>query len=190
MAKLESIIILVDVVSNSSSSSLLQPLSLQVDADISAARRVSADTTSTEIMSTTRNSYENPMDSYYGWMPCNAKLLARSSKEPMPPSGDMQPLELSFWKQKLVEQFCSKRTHLVGSHPIKQKLEDGLRQSILEALATLFPNKWISLNFVRIGHAKLAEQNPVTIWVVVEKSEVPVAEALRVVDKIDIHCKT
>ena len=84
----------------------------------------------------------------------------------------------------------TKTVFVVTHHPLREKLDAGLRDTIIGILATMNPHKWISVDYLRIGYEKgVAQNNPVVTLITVDKDQVPLAEAQRVVDAIAEECK-
>lgn len=50
------------------------------------------------------------------------------------------------------------------------------------------PQKWISVNYLRLGYEEDDSKNPVVIWITVEKDQVDPVEAQRVSDLIHREC--
>jgi hypothetical protein len=121
-------------------------------------------------------------DDYYYGIGRLLKLLARSNPEPW-----QIPLVPGYWGGPSPD---TKTIFVVTHHPLRQKLDAGLRDTILGILATMKPRKWISVDYLRIGYDKnVAQNNPVVALITVEKDQVPLAEAQRVVDAIAEECK-
>ena len=121
-------------------------------------------------------------DDYYYGIGRRLKLLARSNPEPW-----QIPLVPGYWGGPSPD---TKTIFVVTHHPLRQKLDAGLRDTILGILATINPRKWISVDYLRIGYDKnTVQNNPVVALITVEKDQVPLAEAQRVVDAIAEECK-
>lgn len=120
-------------------------------------------------------------EGYYYGLPGCPKLLARSNPQPwMAPSFEVTANSSPRTKTVFV----------VTHHSLREKLDAGLRDTILGILATMNPRKWISVDYLRIGYEKgVAQNNPVVTLITVDKDEVPLAEAQRVVDAIAEECK-
>jgi hypothetical protein len=106
------------------------------------------------------------------------RLLARSSNIPwtMPFSGD------HAWPS------THKRSFIVRNHPLKAKLDAGIRREIDNILASMRPDRWISVDYLRLGYEVEEEGNPAVVLLSVEVGEVGKDEAKRVVDEIDGEC--
>jgi hypothetical protein len=60
----------------------------------------------------------------------------------------------------------------VRGHPLGNILAHGLREKILDILATMNPCEWFAVDYVRIGYDKAAEQNnPVVVLVTVQEGK-------------------
>jgi hypothetical protein len=124
---------------------------------------------------------------YYAGFPGNPKLLARSSRatwtQPtgsyntltFPPPGPARKLSFVITGH--------------SAHSLSQKLDNGLRDSILAILDTMSPKKWISVDYLRIGYDEEAVNNPVVVLITVEKDIVSPTEAQRIVDEIHRECE-
>jgi len=124
---------------------------------------------------------------YYVDFPGQPKLLARSSNEPwVRPLVKIAPGPATPFSH----QYARKEVHPMATlgHPLRQKLDGGLRTSIHEILSTMRPAESISVDFVRIGYEEVVRDNPVIIWVTVEKDKVGHTEAKRIADAIKLEC--
>ena len=118
---------------------------------------------------------------YYTDLRGRPKLIARSSNEPwMRPLAS--PSSYSPWNG-----YAEKHVFTVGIHPLRRKLEAGLRDSIRRILSIL-GGKCISVDYVRIGYEKLDKDNPVVILITVEKDQITYDEGKRVVDEVKAQC--
>ena len=123
------------------------------------------------------------IEDYYSGLPGRPKLLARSNPEPW-----VRPRSLA-WEAR--EGGDPKAVFVVTHHPLREKLDQGLRAKILDVLATMTPCKWISVDYVRMGYDKDVERNnPVIALVTVEEDQLSKVEAKRVVDAIAEECRT
>ena len=123
---------------------------------------------------------------YYVDLRGRPKLVARSSNQPwIRPwvEADHDGLASPF-----SHEYAKKQVFTVGKHPLRQKLEGGLRDSVLQVLSTLKPKKWISVDYLRIGYEPVEADNPVVILITVEKDQIEYDEAKRVVDEIKTEC--
>ena len=122
---------------------------------------------------------------YYAGLPGRPKLLARSSNEPwVRPLVKIAPGPATPFSH----QYARKEVHPTLGHPLREKLDGGLRTSIHEILSTMRPAETISVDFVRIGYEEVVRDNPVIIWVTVEKDKVGHTEAKRIADAIKLEC--
>jgi hypothetical protein len=124
--------------------------------------------------------YEN----YYYGLRGTPTLLARSNKSPW-----VRPEELLDDGYHSGLDWVRKEAYVITRHPIRQKLDSGLRDNIRRVLATMSPCKWISVDYLRIGYDKVEQNNPVVILVTVEEHQVPRAEAQRIVDCLADECR-
>jgi hypothetical protein len=118
---------------------------------------------------------------YYSGPLHNAKLLARSSTEP--------------WEAPMISGPCGgpapKGVYVVeGCHPLKQKLQGGLRENIRGVLATMNPCVWSTVDYLRLGYDEEVEKNnPVVAFITVDKDRLSHVEAQRIVDTISAEFK-
>ena len=122
---------------------------------------------------------------YYVNFPGSPKLVARSSNEPW--VRPWVPVEDDGVATPFSRERAIKWVSTVGIHPLRRKLEAGLRDSVLQILSALKP-KWISVDYVRIGYEKVDKDNPVVILITVEKDQIAYDEGKRVVDEIKAEC--
>jgi hypothetical protein len=125
---------------------------------------------------------------YYVDLRGRPKLVARSSNEPWIRPLVKVVMDRDSPATPFSHEHAEKQVFTVGKHPLRQKLEAGLRDSVLQVLSTLKPNKWISVDYLRIGYEKVAEDNPVVILITVEKDQIAYGEAKRVVDEVKTEC--
>lgn len=121
-----------------------------------------------------------PFEHYYTGALCNAKLVARSSTAP--------------WKAEWAGGTWSgpvgKNVGVVEpSHPLCQRLDEGLNDNILGVLATMRPCAWISVHYVRLGYDEAEENNPVVVLIAVEQNRVSSTEGQRIVDTVSEECR-
>lgn len=123
------------------------------------------------------------MSNYYGGLPGNPNLLARSSSEPWAlPRLHFQP-SLGTWRH------AEKVISTVGVHPLKQKLRQGLRTSIHRVLATMKNSiNWISVDYVRLGYKHLPGKSKVVILITVEWGQVTETDAQILVRDVIKEC--
>jgi hypothetical protein len=117
---------------------------------------------------------------YYAGLLGNPRLLARSSRTAWirPKISDEDGVRDAY-----------KVVSVVKNHPLAAKLQSGLRNRILAVMSTMTPRVWISIDYVRIGYDEENESNnPVVIFITVEKNNLPSTEAQRVVDEIYREC--
>jgi hypothetical protein len=128
------------------------------------------------------------IDFYYAGVPGNPRLIARSDTSPWRrPFYRTVPSynhSLSIDEQHLGQ----KKWFIIKEHPIKEKLESGLRQAILNVLTMSVRAHWISLDFLRLGYSDKDTENPVVIWITVEEDKVSIEDAQRVVNLIYQRC--
>jgi hypothetical protein len=108
------------------------------------------------------------------------RLLARSSRAAWmrPTSSDENGVRDAY-----------KVVSVVKGHPLADKLQSGLRNRIRAIMSTMTPKVWISIGYVRVGYGGENENNnPVVIFITVEKDNLPSVEAQRVVDEIYGEC--
>ena len=110
-------------------------------------------------------------------------LLARSSNEPW-----VWPKVSPDPDSRFTRTHAEKRYGVVRNHPLRKKLDDGLRTSIHKVLSTMTPREWISVDYIRMGYEANFQDNPVVIWVTVEEGQVGYTEAKRVADEIKVEC--
>jgi len=116
----------------------------------------------------------------YGWR-SYPKLVARSSRAPW----TYPKIQDYGWGSQDFKTMCS-----VMHHPLRNKLDQGLRGKILEVLATMSPCKWFAVDYVRIGYDKDVQQNnPVVILITVEEGQVSRTEGQKVVDALSKECR-
>jgi hypothetical protein len=150
--------------SNQSTLTPLTPISLAADLPMAAIAEAS--------------SFEN----YYWGFPGNPKLLARSNLELWirPPDQSIDGFVSPAKKFAFIVAY---------HHPLREKLQQGLRDKIRGILATMTPCKWISVDYLRIGYnGDEEQQNPVVVLVTVEEGQVLVAEAQRIVNALASEC--
>lgn len=122
---------------------------------------------------------------YYYWgLRGNPRLLARSSSQPWTiPRTEEIGFDGNFEKIRKV-------ISVVSHHPIRAKLDQGLRQNIRQVLASMKPCRWISVDYVRLGYDHEVEiNNPVVVWVTIEENQVTLVEAQRIVDVMAQECR-
>jgi hypothetical protein len=124
---------------------------------------------------------------YYGLTPNYQRptLLARSSGVQWPPPFTPEPRDT--WTGLYEKKRCSVIT--ASSHPLSQKLREGLRGRIEEALMSMRPVCWISVDYVRLGYEVEDEKNTVTVVVTVERGILEVQEAERIVAELKEECE-
>jgi hypothetical protein len=139
------------------------------------------ETTVPDILKEEMAEHTADFEGYYYGLPGQPKLLARSNPEPwIAPSfevtaGHSPPTKALF---------------VVTHHPLREKLDAGLRDKIRSVLATMSPCRWISVDYLRIGYDRnVAQNNPVVVVITVEKDQVPPAEAQRIVNDIAEECR-
>jgi hypothetical protein len=147
--------------------------------------RPSAEEAKQDEMATQPDDSSRFQDYYFG-LPGNPRLLARSSTAPWEiPIIDIP--EHGEWGHQIP---ASKLAFVVTRHPLREKLDSGLRDNIRNVLATMSPCRWISVDYLRIGYDDNVEQNnPVVVLVTVEEGQVPRAEAQRIVDALAQDCR-
>lgn len=125
----------------------------------------------------------NSFEYYYWGLRGNPRLLARSSSQPWTlPRTEEIGFDGNFEKIRKV-------ISVVSRHPIRAKLDQGLRQNIRQVLASMEPCRWISVDYVRLGYDHEVEMNnPVVVWVTVEENQVTLVEAQRIVDAMAQEC--
>jgi hypothetical protein len=123
-------------------------------------------------------------DNYYWGLRGNPRLLGRSSTEAwtLPMVED-----LDFNGERKADR---KVVLVIGPHPLREKLRHGLRDKVLQVLATMDPCRWISVDYIRLGYDKIVPtNNPVMVWVTVEENTVREVEAQRIVDALTQECR-
>ncbi|RDL32035.1 uncharacterized protein BP5553_09437 [Venustampulla echinocandica] len=129
---------------------------------------------------------ENPdFTYYYLGLPGNPKLLARSSTIPW----EGIPIVDTPGGHEGPRGQAAKLAFVITHHPLRGKLDNGLRDNIRHVLATMQPCRWISVDYLRIGYNEVEQNNPVVILVTAEEDQVPRAEAERVVGAISSECR-
>jgi hypothetical protein len=124
---------------------------------------------------------------YYMGLRGRPKLVARSSNSPwIRPS--VMDKDRDLPTSPLIVEYVDKQVFTVGKHPLRQKLEVGLRDSIRQVLSTLEPKRMISVDYVRLGYEQVEGDNPVVILITVEKDQIPYGEGKRVVDEVKTEC--
>jgi len=119
----------------------------------------------------------NSLEYYYGCIPGCPKLLARS---------DTSPWEPPLYND--IDGSGGQKWGSVGKHPIKEKLEGGLRQALLDILTSHICQYWISLDFLRFGFSDTNSQNPVVVWITVQKDKVDIEKAQHIVNLLHQCC--
>lgn len=125
---------------------------------------------------------EQDFQNYYSGLPGNPKLLARSSRNVWTRPSIPDPYGTES------RESASKLHFVVTNHPLKSKLEDGLRGSIRKVLRSMNPVTWIAVDYVRLGYEEEAVNNPVVILVTAEKDETTPLEAQKTVDLVYLEC--
>lgn len=123
---------------------------------------------------------------YYGLTPNYPRptLLARSDGVQWPPPFTPEPRDT--WTGLYEKKRCS--VIAASSHPIAQKLREGLRGRIEEVLMGMRPLCWISVDYLRLGYEVEEEKNTVTVVVTVEEGMLEVGEAERIVAELKGEC--
>lgn len=124
--------------------------------------------------------YYGLVDVYY-----TPKLLARSN-----PASWAIPKVLDPCGYEGIYCRDKKTVFVVTHHPLRDKLDQGLRDKILSVLSTMSPPRWISVDYLRLGYDKeVPKNNPVVVLITVEEDQVSRPEAQRIVDTLFEECK-
>lgn len=122
---------------------------------------------------------------YYHGLYENPKLLTRSNPAPWTIS---HITESSGYQRGPSRD--TKIMYSVKNHPLHDKLAQGLRERILDILATMDPCEWFAVDYVRIGYDKASEQNnPPVVLVTVQEDKVARAEGQRIVNALSEECR-
>lgn len=118
---------------------------------------------------------------YYQSLPGNPRLVARGDKP-------IQQGHTEVDESGNVVDAEKKIFVLKHNHPLAVKLKTGLRATIKEILATMNPNKWISVDYLRIGYSETEDENPVVILVTVEEGFITEIEGKRISRELEKAC--